>query len=91
MNAPWKVTHDPLRLMDATGELSHLEDAARQQGEDLVQAERLDSGRKVVLDLGWYADRYQVTLIGDDWSSPLKKAGAADLPSAVAIFRQFAA
>lgn len=91
MNAHWKVTHDPLRLIEIGRDMSPLEQAAREHGEDLIQAECVDADKKRILDLGWYDGRYQVLLVEDDWSSPLKKIQASDLKSAVAVFRALAA
>ena len=90
MNASWQVTHDPLRLIEAESDLSRFEAAAREHGEDLVQAECIGAAKKKILDLGWYGGRYQVVLVEDDWSAPLKKIEAFDLRSAVTAFQQLA-
>ena len=89
MKSHWKVTHDPLRLATACNAIAHLEDAAREQGEDIIQAEFLcANGKRKILDLGWYRDRYLVILTEEDWSSPLSKIEARDLDGAMRVFRE---
>jgi hypothetical protein len=61
----WQITHDPLQLSEAKTNPEQLEEAAREQGEDIIQAKR---GRST-LDLGWYRDRYRMLLIEDENSS----------------------
>jgi hypothetical protein len=90
MTTAWKIKHDPLELMNRECDWALLEEAAREQGEDIVQAERTEAGAKKVLDLGWYGSGYQVLLVERDWSSPIKKIEARDLKSAIIAFRQLA-
>jgi hypothetical protein len=92
MTTSWKITHDPLRLMETAAVFAVLEEDAREQGEDIIQAERQRPGKKKeVLDLGWYQDRYLVFLIEDaDWESPIQKIEYRDLGSAMLAFRTLA-
>jgi hypothetical protein len=80
----WTVTHDPIRLLDDKTNLAQLENEAREQGEDIIQA----TCGCMTLDLGWYRDRYQVLLVKDqNWTAPVKQAEASDLVSALRRFR----
>jgi hypothetical protein len=80
----WRITHDPLRLSDVQTNLAQLEEAAREQGEDVIQA---SSGSRT-LDLGWYGDRYLVLLVeGENWSTPIQQVEALDLKGALAAFK----
>jgi hypothetical protein len=86
----WKITHDPLGLLHRTAALDQLEDAAREQGEDILQAQVGTAKKKEkILDLGWYADAYHVLLVAGDWSAPIDKVEVRDLKSAIAAFRRF--
>lgn len=90
MSTPWKVTNDPLQLMDAAAVSAALEEEAREQGEDIIQAERIRPGKRAeVLDLGWYRDRYLVLhVVNADWESPIQRIESRDLISALRAFRQ---
>jgi hypothetical protein len=90
MKSGWLITHDPLRPVANRGAIAHLEDAAREQGEDIIQTERSGpEGKKKILDLGWYRDRYLVILTENDWARPIIKLEARDLESAMLIFRSY--
>jgi hypothetical protein len=81
----WTITHDPVRVFGENTEARELEDEAREQGEDIIQAVR---GR-MTLDLGWYRDRYQILLVKDqNWDEPVSRAEANDLGSALKAFRK---
>ena len=91
MKSAWRVSHDPLKLSHAVGEISSFEEEARSHGEDLMQWERLASAKKEVLDLGWYRDRYLVLHVAaENWSSPLQRIESRDLASAVTALRRLA-
>ena len=92
MKTLWKITHDPMRLTEDGVDFGPLEEAAREQGEDIVQAQRLIPNKKVmILDLGWYQSRYLVDLVeGTDGESPIQRIECRDLASAMAAFRKLA-
>jgi hypothetical protein len=80
----WRITHDPMRLLDSKTNPAQLENTAQAQGEDIIQATR----RGRTLDLGWYGDRYRVLLVeGENWAAPIRQVEALDLLSALAAFR----
>jgi len=80
----WTIAYDPLSLLDEKTDSTQLEDVAREQGEDIVQATR---GR-TILDLGWYRDRYRVLLVENaNWTTPVRQFEAFDLRSALTAFR----
>lgn len=87
--ARWMITHDPLGLFDRDVAVARLEDVAREQGEDIAQAEVGTGKKKKIIDLGWYAGAYQVLLVAGDWDAPIEKVDARDLESALAAFRRF--
>ena len=77
-----------MRLLDAKTEAGKLEEAARKQGEDIIQAVR----GQMVLDLGWYHGRYVVLLVaGENWERPVSRTEAADLVTALEAFRKLLA
>jgi len=80
MNRKWKITFDPLRLLNESINLASLEEEARERGEDIFQA----SAGRLTLDLGWYRDRYRIALIEDKhWDPPLESSEFNTLPEAV--------
>lgn len=69
--------------MDEKTDSTQLEDAAREQGEDILQATR----GSTILDLGWYGDRYRVFVVEDEkWTAPVREFEAFDLRSALTAF-----
>jgi hypothetical protein len=88
-NNSWKISHDPLGLLDVQPNLEPLEKSARVQGEDLLQATRVGPGKaRQTLDLGWYHDRYLVYLVeNENWDTPTCKIESLDLRGAWAAFR----
>ena len=80
----WTITYDPLSLLDEKTNSKRLEDAAREQGEDILQATR----GSTILDLGWYHDRYRMFVVEDEnWTTPVRQFEAFDLTSALTAFR----
>ena len=80
----WTITYDPLSLLGETTDSTQLEDAAREAGEDIVQAKH----GSTILDLGWYRDRYRVFVVEDhNWTRPVRQFEAFDLRSALTSFR----
>ncbi len=80
----WQITHDPLGLFEGQRDVVEVEEAAREQGEDVLQATRGSS----TLDLGWYRDRYRVLLVeAGQWSTPVREIEALDLAGALAAFK----
>ncbi len=93
MNAVWKVTHDPLRLTEPGLVAARFDAKAREQGEDIIQAECVAPQKKTrIADLGWVRDHYVVFLVEDaDWEAPLQKIECRDLEGALAAFRTLTA
>jgi hypothetical protein len=88
MNSDWNITFDPLFLATSTVDPESIEDQAKEQGEDIIQAERAGD-KKVILDLGWYGDRYRVFLVeNSDWTEPRKEFDSTTLKDALDIFRR---
>lgn len=86
---PWTISYDPLRLLCDLTDLAQLEESARTQGEDILQATRVQPGKaRQILDLGWYRDRYRVHLVEDkNWSVPVRTIESPDLRGGMAAFR----
>ncbi|MBK8477762.1 MAG: hypothetical protein IPL39_16100 [Opitutaceae bacterium] len=92
MKTCWKITHDSLRLIEREPAATLFEEMAREQGEDVLQAEFLSPEKRRVLDLGWYRDRYLVSLVEDGgWDMPIERIDCHDLKSALETFRRLTA
>ncbi len=86
MTQNWNITFDPLRLVDLKTDFDCLETDAKEQGEDIIQAETKAKPVKV-LDLGWYQDCFRVMLIdGADWVTPLQNLKSDTLEQAMVDF-----
>jgi len=80
----WTITYDPLSLLDEKTNSIQLEDAARDQGEDVIQCVR----GSTIVDLCWNGDRFRMFVVEDEnWTTPVHQFEAFDLTSALTAFR----
>jgi hypothetical protein len=81
----WTITYDPLSLLDEKNTSEQLEDAARDQGEDIIQC----TSGSTIIDLGWYYDRYRMFVVeNENWTTPIRQFETFDLTSALKAFRE---
>lgn len=88
MNTNWQINHDPLNLYNEEESFDRFAADAIEQDEDILQLENRMNG--MVLDLGWYRDKFGIYLVNGDWEETLINERHLKLGDAMKRFHQIA-